>query len=149
MRWSDEERLRRRPALDWDGLRAFTEQAQSDRAWASRIVIVVKMVFFMLRAYQDAMCRILQVVVGGGASKMHDALKNPANPVRELVDAKLSDYKAWFYHWTKLRNQVKQGVSFSFFLEDGELGVRFAAATGAELPGFRQDLGNHGGIFDA
>lgn len=101
-----------------------------------------------MRAYQDALCRVLLVLAGhraGGYSSMSMAMKKPASPIRLLLDQELPSYRPWFKQWTALRDKLKLGTGFSFQLIDGGLGVVFVGIAAPE--GTNSGLTTHRTIY--
>lgn len=133
---------------DWALFQRLREHQESGRSWSSRLSLGYKTSFFFIRAYQDALCRVLLVLAGqraGGYSSMSTAMKKSASPVRLLFDQELPSYREWFKQWTALRDKLKVGTGFSFQLIDGELGVVFVGIAAPE--GTHSGLSTHQTVY--
>jgi hypothetical protein len=106
-----------------DHQRAPTHHWESH--FSLQFAAALKAEFYFIRALQDATYAALLEAGGnrpGRYSSMHDCAKNPANPLRPLIDAALPEYFVWFADLRALRNVMKLGASTSF---------EFRGATGA------------------
>jgi hypothetical protein len=86
------------------------------RYWDGRLQAAYKAVFIFIRAHQDVLYLMLvrlQGRVPGQGTSMQQAFQKAGNPVRRLLDARLPEYAAWFPQWRDMRNDVKEGASFS------------------------------------
>jgi hypothetical protein len=106
-----------------------------------QFITAFKSVFFFVRAYQDAVCGFLFVLLqgkkAGVAKSMADALKKESKPIRELLDQELPDYAEWFWQWKESRDKIKRGADFALFFDaEDEVSISFEYA---EEEGFHTD----------
>lgn len=115
------------PSEEW--LRLTEAHAHAGREELDRLRVAYKSMYFFVRAFQDAMYRLIwETATGqrsGRDSPMTKASGNPNNEVRKLIDASLPDYFDWFFKWRDERNEIKRGVGFAFAGPSEDLGVTF------------------------
>ena len=81
----------------------------------------LKHIFFLIRAYQDALYRVFLRQFGQQAGRWV-SIKNvfdgvtfkPGNPVSEVLKKSLPDYAKWFFELRDWRNNIKNGQAVSF-----------------------------------
>jgi hypothetical protein len=104
----------------------------ANRSDADRMVVAFKGVFFYLRALQDDLYGLLQLLLTGyrkGAPSMA-AIGNEMNPVAIWLRDQLPDYRQWFLEYRGQRNDIKEGSGFAIVGPNNDLGVTFANAHG-------------------
>lgn len=87
-----------------------------------RLAALLKLFFYPLRAYQDALYRIGLVATGAlpGKGSMTSVVACPAgkwavgNPVAEILATALPEYAAWFCSIRRIRDNIKYGVGVSY-----------------------------------
>lgn len=87
-----------------------------------------KMAFFLIRAYQDALCRVLLLATDnpvGSRTSLNKHFGRALSPVRAIVDEEFPEYRLWFDRWKGLRDRIKYGAEFGLSQVGGNVGVAF------------------------
>jgi hypothetical protein len=113
------------PPIDATVARSFAE-IESGRRPGARLAIAYKFAIVLVRAYQDALARVLRTVTDGVSvqARMTKELK-PSKPIGALIAASLPEYEPWYTDWVKLRNQVKYGASVGISQIGLDIGISF------------------------
>ena len=118
-----------RLSLFGPGLLGSTDEADDS---GRRLRMAYKQMFVLIRAYQDALCRVLLILAGQAAGKgtsMKTAMNKPGNPCGDSAKT-VEGYEAWFEDWREKRNAVKDGVSFSLAGPGSNVGISFSRVNG-------------------
>jgi len=93
----------------------------------SKLIVSYKALFYFVRAYQDALYKVMLEIEGQspGYGSMATASQNPRNKVAEILNIYLPEYKQWFINWKKKRDDVKLGANFSISGPEEILGISF------------------------
>lgn len=85
--------------------------------------------FFFVSAFCDKAYRLLLAELQGAAAKrggQMSAVAKSTNPVAQLLRADAPDVLAWFALFRRRRNEIKEGVAFSFkALDSPGIGIAF------------------------
>src|SRR6202171_655182 len=111
---------------------------QASVHYAGRLMVAYKAMFLLLRAFQDALYRLLNALLGGSGGTM-SAAQAPRNRVGVLLRANRPTYLPWFGDWKARRNQIKEGATFHLALPEHDMGVRFNVID-RRTGNLRQDL---------
>jgi hypothetical protein len=119
---------------NWDAIKARQLVYESGRSPTSHLGLAYKTFFFLVRAYQDAMARVLLATTGqrgGGYTSMTRVLRDTPKQSEAaiLIQDRLPDYRDWVRWWTSLRDQIKLGANFATTTMGGGMGVIFTNAT--------------------
>lgn len=114
------------PRTDFDEEFDALALASQDGPLASRLKVMYKGTFFFVRAYQDVLYQVMLSLLQRKLTKtgtMDSAATKEMNPVRLILDDELPEYIPWFVGWRQLRNQIKDGSTFSLFGPEDDLGI--------------------------
>jgi len=105
----------------------------------ARLIIAYKGLFFFIRAYQDALYRVLLEIEtsedAGRYRRMISAISEndqsykADNPVGALLASSFPEYLEWFLDWRKRRDSVKLGAGFHISGPEPDIGVGFNIVT--------------------
>jgi hypothetical protein len=136
-----------RPPTDWSTILAEHERRESGLDPFNQLAVVIKLMFFLLRAYVDAVARALIVAneeQAGRRTSMNTALASERNVVSTLVREQIPGFAEWFTTWRDLRNDEKVGAPLNFAMQGDEVGVVFAGVPAQQQ---RHDLTTDEVIF--
>jgi hypothetical protein len=90
-------------------------EAGFDEGPRARLVLAFKSTYFLVRALQDGLYRVVFELVQGARppagpnASMRRAADNEHDPVRVAIGAFGCDYFVWFAGWRSFRNSIKYG----------------------------------------
>lgn len=79
-----------------------------------RLVVSYKVMYFFIRALQDATYSVLLELIGKKASKyssMEKCVNNENNPIHKEISRSLPEYFSWFTEFRCQRNKIKEGIT--------------------------------------
>ncbi|MFC1932593.1 hypothetical protein ACFLXU_03050 [Chloroflexota bacterium] len=140
------------PLLDYSGLsldeihkesirRTFESMRISNEVTKEpmrKLEICYKALFMFVRAYQDAMLKMLLAIEGqapGNNSSMTQAVDwktgkfKENNIIGHLLSDELPDYATWFSYWREKRNKVKEGIGYGISGDIKDIGISFNTVT--------------------
>jgi hypothetical protein len=92
-------------------------------------VSAIKAFYWFLRAYHDAIYRVIVALGGsrpGDEATMARGLAEQS-PVREMLDRQLPTYPAEFLAMRERRNRVKRGTGHGSMISSGEVSIHFSS----------------------
>jgi hypothetical protein len=107
-----------------------TAALDSTAPYTARLMVSYKLLFMMVRAYQDPVyCHLVSALgspadSGSMSSVLKEGTGKRASPlVRGFLLETCPEYVDWFGRWTSMRDRVKAGLNFSLSGPDEDLGV--------------------------
>lgn len=88
--------------------------AEAARKESANFKLAIKLVYFLIRSFQDATYRAtFQVLEGKKPKKAKSAsmmrVLGAGDPVREMLGEFMTEYEAWFLGWRAIRDRIKTG----------------------------------------
>ena len=123
------------PKLSWSFEKFQQHFKMTDDSFA-KLRANYKGLFYIIRAYQDALYNVLLEITGeraGAFTSMYDAFCSDKrdfeakNPVAEILKAFYPEYLEWFLDWREKRNLITSGVGCAFEGPSDDLGIAFRA----------------------
>ncbi len=99
-----------------------------------KLKAMYKALYFPLRAYQDAIYRVILQIKGqksGQKSSMIDAIHKPTekfkttNHVGKVLNDACPEYAGWFVDFRNKRNNIKEGINLSLHTPADDIGIGF------------------------